>query len=75
MTETTKEIAYRHNLTAGQTDMRGRINTVGINEAAVIVADVYAAPGNEVERARLHGIVLAAFEAGQLHQLNTGRVS
>jgi hypothetical protein len=70
--ETTDQIAYRHARTAGQADMRGRINTIGIEDAAEIVADFYAAPGNDVEHARLRGIIIAAFEAGQLHQLNVG---
>lgn len=57
---------------AGRADMRGRINVEGIEEAARIVADAYAAPANPLEHARIQGIILAAFEAGQLHQLNTG---
>lgn len=60
---------------AARGDMRGRINVEGIEEAARIVADAYAAPSNPLEHARIQGIILAAFEAGQLHQLTVGRRS
>lgn len=72
MQETTTQIAYRHSREHGKADMRGRINTVGIEDAAAKVADAYAAPGNDEEHARLRGIIEAAFEAGRLHQLNVG---
>lgn len=55
----------------GAADMRGRIATVGIEEAAEIVANAYAAPANAREWDRIKGIILATFEAGMLHQLNT----
>lgn len=53
-------------MTRGQDDMRGRIATVGIGRAAFEVAQTYAPPFDIDSHARLQGIILAAFEAGQL---------
>jgi hypothetical protein len=50
----------------GQADMRGRINVEGIEEAARLVADAWAAPFDLNAHARLQGIIRAAYEAGQL---------
>lgn len=59
-------------LDRGKADMRGRINVEGVERAALLTADAWAAPGNLDERDRLQGIILAAFEAGMLHQMNVG---
>lgn len=53
--------------TEGQAAMRGRINVYGIEKAAEDIGDQYGAPAT-TEAAFIHGIILAAFEAGQLHQ-------
>lgn len=49
--------------------MRGKINTVGIEDAAKWVADELAGPFNTSEHARIRGVILAAFEAGMSHQI------
>lgn len=50
----------------GKAAMRGLIHTVGIAKATVAVAEMYAAPANAEDHAMLAGMVLAAYEAGQL---------
>lgn len=59
-------------LEQGKANMRGAITTVGVEEAAAKWADEYAGPFNQAEHAAIRGAILAAFEAGMLHQLNTG---
>lgn len=59
----------------GKAAMRGNINTLGIEAAAGLWADELAGPFLNDDHARVRGAFLAAFEAGMLHQLNTGRVS
>lgn len=51
---------------AGKAAMRGLIHTVGIPKAVVAAADMFAAPANSEERDMLAGMILAAYEAGQL---------
>jgi hypothetical protein len=68
MQDETQDPMYR-----GQADMRGSINTVGVEEAARIVADAYAPPFSLDAHARLQGIIRAAFEAGQLDGLTNNR--
>lgn len=57
----------------GKATMRGNIATHGIETAAGIWAGALASPFNVEEHDRIKGAFLAAFEAGMLHQLNTGR--
>lgn len=51
---------------AGKAAMRGLLHTVGVAKAVVTVAEMYAAPANAEERDMLAGMILAAYEAGQL---------
>lgn len=53
-------------MTQGAADMRARIVIEGIEEAARLVADAWAAPFDLNAHARLQGIIRAAYEAGQL---------
>lgn len=55
---------------AGKTVMRELIAQDGIGKAVAIVADLFAAPANYTERDQLAGMLLAAYEAGQLDALN-----
>lgn len=57
----------------GQDDMRGRIVVEGIEEAARLVADAWAAPFDLHAHARLQGIIRAAYEAGQLDGITNKR--
>lgn len=57
----------------GKATMRGRIATKGIEAAAGDLADELAGPFNPEEHARIMGAILAAYEAGQLHQENVAR--
>lgn len=59
-------------MTRGEDDMRGRINTVGIDQAARIVADAWAPPFDLKAHARLQGIIRAAWWAGRSHQQSLG---
>ena len=59
----------------GKAAMRGNIATVGIEAAAGLWADELAGPFNEADHARIRGAILAAFEAGMLHQLTVGAKS
>lgn len=59
-------------LEQGKANMRGAINTVGVEEAAARWADHHAGPFNQADHAAIRGAILAAFEAGQLHQLTVG---
>lgn len=59
-------------LEQGKANMRGAINTVGVEEAAARWADHHAGPFNQEDHAAIRGAILAAFEAGMLHQMNVG---
>jgi hypothetical protein len=59
-------------LEQGKANMRGAINTVGVEEAAAKWADEHAGPFNQADHAAIRGAILAAFEAGMLHQLSIG---
>lgn len=50
---------------AGKATMRGLIHTRGIASATVEIAELYAAPFTD-EAKTLAGMILAAYEAGQL---------
>lgn len=54
------------NTEAGKTAMRELIAQDGIGKAIATVADEFAAPANYTERDQLAGMILAAYEAGQL---------
>lgn len=56
-------------LEQGKADMRGAINTVGIEEAAYLWATELSGPFNAREHAMIRGAFLAAFEAGMSHQI------
>lgn len=56
----------------GKAAMRGNIATLGIETAAGLWADELAGPFNREEHARIRGAIMAAFEAGMLHQQNVG---
>lgn len=53
-------------MTVGAADMRGMVNTVGIEEAARRIAEHWAPPFDMNANLRLQGMIRAAFEAGQL---------
>lgn len=57
-------------LETGKADMRGHIQTHGIASAALAVATRYADPFDQADTDRLAGIILAAYEAGQLDGIN-----
>lgn len=58
---------------AGKTAMRELIAQGGIGKAIATVADEFAAPANYTERDQLAGMILAAYEAGQLDGLSIAR--
>lgn len=60
---------------AGKETMRSLIHTHGIGKAVATVADQYAAPANYSERDQLAGMILAAYEAGMVKGLDTGRTN
>lgn len=62
-------------LQRGMEKMRGLIHTHGIEKASGIVASAVAPPFNTDESDVLKGMILAAFEAGQLDGMTNKRVS
>lgn len=56
-------------LEQGKANMRGAINTVGVEEAAARWADHHAGPFNQADHAAIRGAILAAYEAGQLSKV------
>lgn len=57
----------------GAADMRGMVNTVGINEAARRIAEHWAPPFDLNANMRLQGMIRAAYEAGQLDGMTNKR--
>lgn len=51
---------------AGKATMRGLIHTHGIAKATAMTADHFTEPFDTTERDTLAGMILAAYEAGQL---------